>query len=110
MIALNRFKAGYAGQNELAAAAETGEEVGRNPVDDDDLVGVDDVFIQLQRRTQLGRAAVDEGRVHTVMLIGLDAVDDFLTADGDVFFRRLGPMGSLGKDDVDIVVGNPGQV
>lgn len=110
MIALNRFKAGYAGQDEFAAAAETGEEVGRNPVDDDDLVGVDDMFIQLQRCAQLGRAAVDEGRVHTVMLIGLDAVDDFLTADGDVFFRRLGPVGSLRKDDVDVVVGNPGQV
>ena len=47
VIALNRFEAGYAGQDELAAAAETGKEVGRNPVDDDDLVGVDDVFIQL---------------------------------------------------------------
>ena len=44
------------------------------------------------------------------MLIGLDAVDDFLSADGDVFFRRLGPVGSLRKDDVDVVVGNPGQV
>ena len=60
VIALNRFKAGYAGQDEFAAAAETGEEVGRNPVDDDDPVGVDDMFIQLQRSAQLGRAAVDE--------------------------------------------------
>ena len=90
VIALNRFKARYAGQDEFATAAKTGEEVGRNAVDDDDLVGVDDVFIQLQRCAQLGCAAVDEGRIHAVVLIGLDAVDDVLTADGDVFFRRLG--------------------
>lgn len=57
-IVLNRFKAGYAGQDELAAAAETGEEVGRNPVDDDDLASASiNVFIQLQRRAQLAKGS-----------------------------------------------------
>ena len=37
MVALDRFKTGDARQDELAAAAVTGKEMGRNAVDDDDL-------------------------------------------------------------------------
>ena len=110
MVALDRFKAGDARQDELAAAAVTGKEMGRNAVDDDDFVGVDDVFIEFQWCAELGRTEVDESRIHAVVLIGLDAADDFFAADEDVFFRRLGAVRALGKDDVDVVIGDAGQV
>lgn len=84
--------------------------MGRNAIDDDDFVGVDNVFVEFQRRAELGRAAVDEGRVHAVMLIGLDAADDFFTADADVFFRRLGAVRTLSEDNADVVIGDAGQV
>jgi len=110
VVALDRFETGNAGQDEFAAAAVTGEEMGRNAIDDDDFVGVDNVFVEFQRRAELGRAAVDEGRVHAVMLIGLDAADDFFTADADVFFRRLGAVRTLSEDNADVVIGDAGQV
>lgn len=110
VVALDRFETGNAGQDEFAAAAVTGEEVGRNAIDDDDFVGVDNVFVEFQRRAELGRAAVDEGRVHAVMLIGFDAADDFFTADADVFFRRLGAVRTLSEDNADVVIGDAGQV
>ena len=97
MVALDRFKTGDARQDELAAAAVTGKEMGRNAVDDDDFVGVDDVFIEFQWCAELGRTEVDESRIHAVVLIGLDAADDFFAADEDVFFRRLGAVRAWAK-------------
>ena len=99
MVALDRFKTGDARQDELAAAAVTGKEMGRNAVDDDNFVGVDDVFIEFQWCAELGRTEVDESRIHAVVLIGLDAADDFFAA-----------VRALGKDDVDVVIGDAGQV
>ena len=49
VVALDRFETGNAGQDEFAAAAVTGEEMGRNAIDDDDFVGVDNVFVEFQR-------------------------------------------------------------
>ena len=110
VVALDRFETGNAGQDELAAAAVTGKEMGRNTVDDDDFIGVDDVFIEFQRCAEFRRAKVDEGRIHAIVLISLDTADDFFATDDDVFFRCLSAVRTLGKDDVNVVIRDAGQV
>ena len=111
MVFLNGVPARHTGEDQLAAAAVTGEQVGRDAVDDDDLVRGDDVLVEHDLRAQLRRAHAGQlVVVAAVVLVHLDALRDFLTDDADILFRRLLAVRALGEDDIHVFIGHTGQV
>ena len=111
VVAHNRFIAGNTGQDGFASAAKTGHGMEGYGAGQDDFIGLDDVRVEIdviamRRRPDFGQLR----RIAAVVADDFDALDHVFAADDDVFFRRMGPVRPLGRDDGNLFVPDAGLV
>ena len=111
VVAHDRFITGNARQDGFAAAAKPGHRMEGHGTGQDDLVGLDDVRIEIDVIAIGGRPDFGQlGGIAAVMADDLYALDHVCTADDGIFFRRMGPMRPLGRDDRNLVILDAGLV
>ena len=111
VVLLYRVPSCHAGKNKFAATTETCHIVSGNGIDQNHFVRPGHSFIDKNFRSAACRSHISEAvLIPAVVLVQFDTLCRFFAYAFYIFLFRVGPVGSLGKNDTDVFIGNAGTV
>ena len=104
MVFLDRFVTSYAGKDTFTAAAKAGHQMYCDAAGNNYFVGISNMLVDPDRRTTTGITNMHQIICQTVMLIDLNPVSNFLSADSDILCSGLSAMCTLCYNDANILI------